>query len=103
MSTAMPAIMTARRKMKSRRFTRNLRLLGYCFVNFLFVDDDAIHNAGLAGAVIINVHARARPNPGGFDLAAGPVQETNCLAQRIADWTVRAGATDYDGLARLES
>src|SRR5256885_8449138 len=100
---SIPVLCRFGEKMKSRRFTRNLRLLSYCFVNFLFADDDAIPNAGFASAVIINVHTCSRPNPGGFDLTARAVHETNCLAQRIADWAVRAGATDDDGLARLES
>src|SRR6202011_3456485 len=64
--------------------------------------DDAIDDAGLASAVIINVHARARLDPRGLDLSARPVQETDCLAQRITDWTVRAVPPDDDGLARLK-
>src|SRR5438045_4039922 len=64
---------------------------------------DAIHDAGLASAVIINVHLCARLDRGGLDLGPSPVQEADCLAQRIADWAVRAVSTDHDGLARLES
>src|SRR5436305_9334891 len=100
---SMPPSCQHPRKMKSRRFTRNLRLPGYGCVGRLFVEYDAIDYAGLASAVIIHVHARARPNPCGFDLRARPVQETNGLAQGIADGTIRTRPTDDDGLARLES
>jgi len=34
--------------MKSRRFTRNLRLLGYGLVNCLFVNDDAVRDLGIS-------------------------------------------------------
>src|ERR1700738_235666 len=82
---SMPVSWRLSPKMKSRRFTRNLRLLRYRLWLSLIVDDDAIDHAGLAGAVIVNVHARTGLDHRGLDFFSGLVHVANRLAQHIAD------------------